>query len=181
MQDGDVAFANLHALGLLRRLNLLCGDDLALEKLLLAFVLGHVEQDAARYDRRDFVDAHLLDAGHLDEVLGGALVVERAVNAEVSQAVKLSADAQPPVEHVVKVTHLVRAECFALLLARHEHGDRQVPRRKGWRTPVDGDAEAISLARGDEFGRLEHLLRAQTIERADFVIWTHFDVGTPAS
>src|SRR5262245_1934464 len=139
-------------------------DDVGVE------VARHVEQDAARRDRRHLLDAELLQPVGGDEVGPLVAVVVDIVDADVAEAVELRADADPARDDVVVIGCLARPERLAGVLTRLQNGERKSARRKRRRVLVGLDPEPVALALGDELRRRERLLRRHVVQVADLVV-----------
>src|SRR6185369_16865435 len=112
-------------------------DDVGLE------VAGHVQHDAPRRNRRHMLDAEFLQAVSCRKVAGLVAVVIKIVDADVTQAVDLRADAGPAVDLIVVVRGLRWSKRGAGVLTRLNYRDGPRARRIGRCISICLDSEPV--------------------------------------
>ena len=164
VEQHHVALFDLDALSRLGGHDFLAIEGHAFGHGVLASQLGHVQQHAPADDGRQLVDAKLGQAGGHDEVLGPVAVVVNVVNAHVSQAIKLAADAHPQRHQVVVAGGAVDAERCAGAVVELQDGHGVLPGRIGWRIRPSDHPETVDLAGLDELGGGHHLFRGKVVD-----------------
>ena len=177
VEDDDVALADLDVLLLGDFVDLLDVEGGAFLHDVGVEIGGHVEQHAARDDRRHLLDTELLQAVRIGEIGELVAVVIDVLDAEMAEAVDLAADADPRVKDVVVIGRLVRTETRAAGLSGLNDGELERAWRIGgclWR---DGNAEGVGLAGLHQRGGLHHQLRRHVIGGTDLVVRSPFRFG----
>ena len=170
VEEDDISFAHRSALLLLHRLNIVYAEELARLHMLDAQVSRHVEHDAAGDDGGDLLDAELGQSGKKGEVLGVvAVVIDAARRPYMAEPVDLRPDAEPALEDIVVIGGVRKGDAAHLLIRLH-HLQHETARRKRRRRRVDGDAQAIGLARPDELRSRQHGFRRNEVGVPYFVV-----------